>query len=133
MKAVFALAVSLALCAGGAAYADCSYPPAPDHLPDGRTATMPEMVAAQKTVKEYDVAINAYLACIKLEHDDTISKLPQPKQGEKPTPEQKKAIDDLDRVEVQKHNAAIDQDHAVADRFNEQVRVFKSRSDTQKK
>jgi hypothetical protein len=34
---------------------------------------------------------------------------------------------------VQKHNAAIDQDHAVADRFNEQVRVFKSRSDTQKK
>jgi hypothetical protein len=133
MKAVFALAVSLAFCAAGAAYADCSYPPAPDHLPDGRTATMPEMVAAQKTVKEYDVAINAYLACIKLEHDDTISKLPQPKQGEKPTPEQKKAIEDLDRVEVQKHNAAIDQDHAVADRFNEQVRVFKSRSDTQKK
>ena len=133
MKAFFALSVSVALCAGGAAYADCSYPPQPDHLPDGRTATMPDMVAAQKTVKEYDAAINAYLACIKLEHDDTASKMPQAKPGEKPTAEQKKAIEDLDRVEVQKHNAAIDADHAVADRFNEQVRVFKSRSDQQKK
>ncbi len=133
MKARFALAVSVALCAGPAAYADCSYPPAPDHLPDGRTAAMADMVAAQKAVKEYDTAINAYLACIKLEHDDTASKLPQPKPGDKPTPEQKKAMEDLDRVEVQKHNAAIDQDHAIADRFNEQVRVFKSRSDQQKK
>jgi len=133
MKVFFALAVSVSLCAGGAAYADCSYPPAPDHLPDGRTATMADMVAAQKSVKEYDVAINAYLACIKLEHDDTLSKMDQPKPGEKPTPEQKKALDDLDRVEVQKHNAAIDQDHSVADRFNEQVRIFKSRSDQQKK
>jgi hypothetical protein len=133
MKALLTLAVSVALCAGRAAYADCSYPPAPDHLPDGRTATMPEMVAAQKTVKEYDVAVNAYLACIKLEHDDTASKMPQAKPGEKLTPEQKKAVEDLDRVEVQKHNAAIDQDHAVADRFNEQVRIFKSRSDQQKK
>jgi hypothetical protein len=133
MKAFFALAVSLALCAGRAAYADCSYPPAPDHLPDGRTATMADMVAAQKTVKEYDAAINAYLACIKLEHDDTVSKMPAPEPGKKPTAEQQKAIDDLDRVEVQKHNAAIDQDHSVADRFNEQVRIFKSRSDQQKK
>ena len=133
MKAFFVLSASVALCAGHAAYADCSYPTAPDHLPDGRTATMAEMVAAQKSVKEYDTAINAYLACIKLEHDDTASKMPQPKPGEKPTAEQKKAMDDLDRVEVQKHNAAIDADHSVADRFNEQVRAFKSRSDQQKK
>jgi hypothetical protein len=134
MKVFFALAVSVALCAGRAAYADCTYPNPPDHIPDGRTATMAEMVTAQKGVKEYDAAINAYLACIKLEHDDTVSKMGNPvKPGDKPTPEQQKAIDDLDRVEVQKHNAAIDQDHSVADRFNEQVRIFKSRSDQPKK
>ena len=32
------------------------------------------------------------------------------------------------RVEVQKHNAAIDQLQSVADRFNEQVKVYKART-----
>jgi hypothetical protein len=122
MKAVFALATVAALCAGPA-YADCSYPPPPDHLPDGNTATMPEMVAGQKAVKDYDKDINAYVACLKLEHDHEVSKA-----GDKPTPEQKKALEDMERVEVQKHNAAIDQLQSVADRFNEQVRVFKAKS-----
>ena len=132
MKLLVALGLSAALCAVRAAHADCTYPPPPDHLPDGRTATMAEMVAAQKLVKAYDTAINSYLACIKLERDDTVAKMPAPKPGSKPTPEQQKAMDDLDRVATQKHNAAIDQDQSIADRFNEQVRAFKARSDQKK-
>ena len=122
MKVLSALVGLLALGAVPV-YADCLYPAPPEHLPDGHTATMAEMVAGQKAVKDYDRDINAYVACLKLEHDHEVAKA-----GDKPTPDQKKALDDMERVEVQKHNAAIDQLQSVADRFNEQVRVFKAKS-----
>jgi hypothetical protein len=125
MKVLIATAATAVLSAG-TAYADCSYPTPPDHIPDGNTATMQEMVEAQKAVKEYDRAINAYVACIQLERDDAIGKLAKP--GETPTAEQKKAMQDMQRVEVQKHNAAIDQLQSVADRFNEQVKVYKAKN-----
>ena len=129
MKVLMAIAAAAALSAG-TAQADCSYPPAPDHLPDGNTATLQEMVEAQKTVKEYDKQINAYVACIQLERNDAMGKLAKP--GQTPTAEQKKAMDDMERVEVQKHNAAIDQLQSVADRFNEQVKVYKAKNDKSK-
>ncbi|HEY3784243.1 MAG TPA: hypothetical protein VGL55_03080 [Steroidobacteraceae bacterium] len=122
MRALVAMAALAALTAGPV-YADCSYPAPPDKLPDGNTATKEEMIAGQQMVKSYDKAINAYLSCIKLEHDGAASKI-----GDKPTtPEQKKALDDLDRMQIQKNNAAVDQLQSVADRFNEQVRVFKTK------
>lgn len=127
MKAFFALTVSLGLCAAGTAYADCVYPTAPDKLPDGRTATMTEMVTAQKAVKQFDSDINAYIACIKLEYDDSIKKVAV-KPGDKPTADQQKAIDQLDAVQVKRHNAALDADQSLADRFNEQVRIFKAKA-----
>jgi hypothetical protein len=130
MKALMAIAATAVLSAG-TAYADCSYPTPPEHLPDGNTATMQEMVEAQKAVKEYDKAINAYVACIQLERDDAVGKLAKP--GETPTAEQKKAMQDMERVEVQKHNAAIDQLQSVADRFNEQVRVYKAKNSDKSK
>ena len=129
MKAFLAIAATAALSAG-TAYADCSYPPPPDHLPDGNTATLQEMVDAQKAVKEYDKAINAYVACIQLERNDATAKLAKP--GDKPTAEQKKAMDDMERVEIQKHNAAIDQLQSIADRFNEQVKVYKAKNNPKK-
>jgi hypothetical protein len=125
MKAPFATAAALVLLTAALtvrpAHADCSYPTPPEKLPDGNTATMEEMVSAQKAVKEYDKAINAYMACIKLEFDSAIAS-----GGDKLTDQQKA---DMERVEVQKHNAAYDQLQSVADRFNEQVRVFKSKND----
>jgi hypothetical protein len=129
MKVFIAIA-STAVLSAGTAYADCSYPTPPDHLPNGNTATLQEMVEAQKAVKEYDKAINAYVACIQLERNDAVGKIAKP--GEKPTADQKKAMDDMERVEVQKHNAAIDQLQSVADRFNEQVKVYKSKNDKSK-
>jgi hypothetical protein len=129
MKVFIAIA-STAVLSAGTAYADCSYPTPPDHIPDGNTATLQDMVEAQKAVKEYDKAINAYVACIQLERNDAVGKIAKP--GEKPTADQKKAMDDMERVEVQKHNAAIDQLQSVADRFNEQVKVYKSKNDKSK-
>ena len=127
MKAFLSLTVSLGLCAAGSAYADCTYPTGPDKLPDGRTASMAEMVTAQKAVKQFDLDINAYIACIKLEYDDSIKKVAV-KPGDKPTADQQKAIEELQAVQIKKHNAALDADQGVADRFNEQVRIFKAKA-----
>jgi hypothetical protein len=118
MKVLSVLAATAALSAG-AAYADCPYPPAPDKLPDGASATLQDMLAGQKTVADYNKAINDYVACIDKELDEAIIKA-----GDKIKPEQKA---DMQRVEAQKHNAAIDQLQSVADRFNEQVKVYKAK------
>jgi hypothetical protein len=118
MKVLSVLAATAALSAG-AAYADCPYPSSPDKLPDGASATLQDMLAGQKAVADYNKAINDYVACIDKELDEAIIKA-----GDKLKPEQKA---DMQRVEAQKHNAAIDQLQSVADRFNEQVKVYKAK------
>jgi hypothetical protein len=120
MKALLAMAFTAGLALVGPAYADCPYPPAPDKLPDGATATLEDMLAGQKAVKAYQAAIDSYVACIDKELDAAITK-----GGDQLKPAQKA---DMQHVEAQKHNAAIDQVQAVADRFNEQVKVFKART-----
>lgn len=124
MKALYSLAAAVAL-SSGPVYAACTYPKAPESLPDGATATLEQMVAAQKAVKQFDQEITAYTSCIKLEHDATMSK-----EGEKLTEEQKA---EMSRVQVQKHNAAVEEDEALAARFNEQVKAFKAKNDKNKK
>ena len=120
MKAFLAMAFLGALTAAPV-YADCPYPAAPSKIPDGASATLEEMIAGQKAVNEYQKAINDYTGCIDKELDDNIAKA-----GDKLKPEQKA---DMQKVEAQKHNAAVDQLQSIADRFNEQVKVFKARSD----
>jgi hypothetical protein len=126
MKALYSLA-ALALLAGGHAYAACTYPTAPEAIPDGNTATLEQMVAAQKAVRQFDQDIGAYTACLKLESDAALAQLDQggddAKKKEKE--EQKK---ELERMQVQKHNAAVEADEALAARFNEQLKVFKAKN-----
>src|ERR1700744_547131 len=119
MKALFAITALAALV--GPVYADCSYPPPPAKLPDGNTATMQEMVEAKQAVTQYNKDINAYVACIKLEHESAVTNA-----GDKLTAEQKA---DMEKMEVQKNNAAVDQLQSIADRFNEQVRIYKAKND----
>jgi len=120
MKPLFAMALAAALTAA-TAHADCPYPAAPEKLPDGSSATLEEMVAGQKAVRAYDKAINDYVTCIDHELEAAIAK-----GGDQLKPQQKT---DMQHVEAQKHNAAIDQLQNIADRFNEQVKVFKARTD----
>jgi hypothetical protein len=119
MKALFAITALAAL--AGPVYADCLYPPPPSKLPDGSTASMEEMLEAKKAVTQYNKDINAYVACIKLEHESAVTT-----GGDKLTPEQKA---DMDRMTTQKNNAAVDQLQSIADRFNEQVRIYKTKHD----
>jgi hypothetical protein len=101
------------------AQADCSYPPAPSHLPDGNTATLSEMLAGQQAVKSYNEQMMAYLSCIKLERDNSMAQ-----SGGKLTKKQQQAIE---AIEIQKHNAAVDQLTTVANQFNAQVKIFKAK------
>lgn len=118
MKNLFVIAALTALMAG-TAYADCAYPPPPDQIPDGRTATRAEMIAAQHAVLAYNKAITDYTDCLQREHDEKIAA-----GGKKLTDAQK---NELERVHVERHNAAIDQLQSVADRFNEQLKIFNAR------
>ena len=47
MKSSVSVLFLAATLAGGVAYADCTYPQAPDKLPDGNTASLQDMLAAQ--------------------------------------------------------------------------------------
>jgi hypothetical protein len=123
MKALYSLAV-LATLAGGHAYAACTYPTAPDAIPDGASATLEQMVAAQKLVKQFDQDIGAYTACLKLESDAALAQVDQAQDDAKKKEERKK---ELERMQVQKHNAAVEADEALAARFNEQLKAFKAK------
>ncbi len=107
----------LALAASGAAQATCIYPRAPDKLPDGSTATYEEMVAAQKAVQQFNEDINSYNACLDLE----ISTL------EKSGDLDENELAERRAMQAKKNNAAVDAVQEVADRFNEQLRIFKTR------
>ena len=117
MKALLAMVLAAT---AAPVFAECPYPQAPTKIPDGATATLEDMVAGQKAVNAYQKAIIDYTACIDKELDDALAK-----GGDKLKPEQKT---DMQRVEAQKHNAAVDQLQAIADRFNEQVKVYKART-----
>ncbi|HVW71213.1 MAG TPA: hypothetical protein VHB68_19700 [Steroidobacteraceae bacterium] len=120
MKALYAIVALASVAVAPIVQADCTYPPPPAKLPDGNTATMQEMLDAKKMVSQYDKDINAYVACIKLENETAIAN-----GGDKLTKEQKA---DMERMVVQKNNAAVDQLQSIADRFNEQIRIYKAKN-----
>jgi hypothetical protein len=100
------------------ARADCTYPKAPASMPDGNTATMEEMVAGQTQVKAYMADMDAYLKCL----DEGVTPL-----AADATDDQKKEYAKLETIRVQKHNAAVADEEAVAERFNVQLKSFRAR------
>ncbi len=124
---MLALIAGLGLC-GAAAHGACTYPKAPQNIPDGETATKEQMVAAKQDFTKYNEEMTAYLNCIKLEHDETLASM----QKEAPaTDEEKQALEakklEFERQQTEKHNAAVDEVTATVERFNEQVRLYKKK------
>lgn len=85
---------------------DCVLPRAPSKIPDGSVANAQEMLTAMQTLKEYNGDVTVYLKCLEFEA----------KQNRLSA-----SIRDM------RHDAAIEQLQEIADKFNEQVRVFKSK------
>lgn len=89
------------------AWGGCTLPPPPSKVPDGVNATEQQMLAAMQTLKRYNTDVSNYVKCLEFEaNQNRLSREEQARQ----------------------HNAAIDGLQAVAAKFNEQVRVFKSKS-----
>lgn len=117
MKKLSCLVVLAAL--SSPAWADCSYPKAPARIPDGKSATRDEMVAAQKVVKQYQADMTTYLDCLKAEHEASLTKDASLSDSQKQS---------MTARYTQKNDAAVDEAHDVANRFNEQLGVFKAKS-----
>ena len=104
--------------AASTAFADCNYPKAPGTIPDGKTAALEEMLAANKAVKAYNADMETYLGCIKKEVEESMAR-----QNETLNEDQKKQ---MAAVWQQRNNAAVDELESVAARLNEQIRVYKA-------
>ena len=125
MKAWIPLTLALAL--GYAAHADdCTYPRSPDAIPDGNTATKEQMIASKNDVSRYNTEMTAYLDCVSREIDAA-----KPKEGAKLSKDEKAKIDGKVKVLTEKHDAAVDELHAVAGRFNDQLKAFKAKQQPQ--
>lgn len=99
--------LALALLAGVIAspgYAECNLPPAPTKVPDAAVATEQEMIAAMHTLKQYSTDVANFAKCLEFEAGQN-----------KVTREE----------QVQRQNAALNRLQAIAEKFNEQVRLFK--------
>lgn len=118
MKTIVSLAIAAALSVAPA-YAACTYPKAPTAIPDGGTAKLEDMLAAQKAVKAFDAEITAYQSCLETEHNAAVAANPEL------TDEQK---NERLKILAQKQNAAVDDAQSWADRLNAQIRVYKEKN-----
>jgi hypothetical protein len=93
----------------GFAAAACENPPMVK-IPEGKTATMDQLLAAQGEVKTYMKAMEDFLACVDAE---------AAAKGEEAPAEYKTLM-------ANRHNAAVTEMEAVAASFNEQVKAYKA-------
>lgn len=114
-KWVFAI---VAIGTWASASADCTYPKAPDSIPDGATASQDEMVSAMTAFKQYNADVTAYLGCLETETADKVREA----GGATATVMQVKSM------QAKKHNAAFGELQKLAEKFNDQVRTFKARA-----
>ncbi len=118
MKLLFSLALVASL-AAGPLHAACTYPKAPEKIPDGQNSTLEDMLAMQKLVKQFDTEIGAYQTCLETEYNDALA------EGTNLTDAQKT---ERKKMLSQKQNAAADDATTVAARFNDQVRTYRDKS-----
>jgi hypothetical protein len=110
--------------AAAQAQAACDYPVAPGKFPDGTVASLDEMKAAKGSVVKYNADMDTYLLCIKSEYDAKVV------AEASATPAQKA---ESEKVQVQKHNAAVEEVLQVTERFNEQLRAYKAKNPPKEK
>lgn len=98
--------------------AACSLPSAPP-LPTAAAATAAQMATARQAFETYDAATNAYVKCV----DAAVDRIAAQHAG---TASQ----DDIARLRVfgsTAHNTAIDEEQAIANQFNAQIRAYKAK------
>lgn len=112
-KALLSIVAAATFAFSFSAQAECPFPKAPASIPDGKTASEPEMVEAMKAFKAYNDEVEAFGTCLE---EETKTKAAGSAQ-----------LMQLKTMQMKKHNAAIDELQVKAKQFNEQVRIFKAR------
>ncbi len=88
-------------------------------VPDGATASLQEMEAADTAFRAYDAATNSYTKCV----DAAVGRVAQQFTGVAEAP-------DLAALKVfgtRAHNVAIDEEQTAVDQFNGQLRIYKAK------
>jgi hypothetical protein len=111
--APLAILAAVSLAWSFSAHAECAFPKPPASVPDGKTASEAEMVAAMSAFKAYDAEVVAFGQCLEQETKEKAAGSGQLMQ--------------LKTMQMKKHNAAVAELQEKAKQFNEQVRIFKSR------
>ena len=112
------IACALFAAASVSVRAECVSPKSPAAVPNGSTATKQEMIDGMTVFKKYQADMNNYLACLDSEAAEQV----------------KAAGDNADQVKqinamlAKKHNAAVDEETAHADKFNQQIRAYKAKT-----
>jgi hypothetical protein len=101
-----------------AAIRTCPPTTEPD-MPDGARASREQMVEATSAFKAYDTATVAYTHCV----DAAVERLAGQYAGVASAAD----IQNLKAFGISAHNTAVDQEQALADRLNEQVRIYKGK------
>jgi hypothetical protein len=105
LTAWIATPVAVLLCSVPAGAA-CLLPAPPSRIPDGSSATEQEMVAAMRTLKQYNDDVSEYTKCLEFEQRRN-----------------RISFDD----QTKHRDIALNTLATVAAQFNEQVRRFKAR------
>jgi len=88
--------------------------PAVVAVPDGKTATMDQLLAAQSQVKSYMAAMQQFLACVDMEADAKGADAPA----------------EYKAMMVDRHNTAVAEMEQIAAAFNDQVKAYKAANPT---
>lgn len=91
----------------------CEYP-ALVTIPEGREATLEEMLEAQTAVREYVGAMEAYLTCV----------------NEELTAAGDEAPEVFKSIMFSRHNVAMAEMEAIANHFNEQIQLYRCTAGT---
>ena len=95
---------------------DCTAPP-PPAAPDGATASMEQMLAGQKAVKDYQAANTDYRACL----DPLVDAAQVAAAGDSPGPDLEATLAQLNGD----YNASVSAEEEVANQFNVALREYK--------
>lgn len=103
----------------GTEFDGCMPPKQPADPPDGATATRAQMLASHALSQGFDTATNTYLACL-----DQAERNFDRQYGRGLTVD---ALREVEAMHTRIHNAAVDVDQTVANKFNQQLRTYKVR------
>jgi hypothetical protein len=114
MNIISALALATTLFLGSSMALACDYPDRP-LMPDGKTASKDDLLAAKDDVQSFVAGVDEYLNCIETEEKEAVKELRNPSS---------KVLDERDDLLSSRFDAANEEKALVGEQFNLQIRAY---------